>query len=390
MFRSIAVVLISLNIGICFLCSHLIADVPEPVEEYETILTPPYEDYYRYKTVTGTGYRLKNTTKIWVGGDVMFNWGVRDAMKGDDPVLPFRSFTSLLYNMDYRMLNLETPILHKTPTLDKMKSYVFYGEQKDLRVLTALQIDGVFLGNNHTMDLGETGLKDTLLSLEETKISYAGAGRNEEESLRPLTFKKENMEYRTFSFSDIGETRLFAGPKNPGAAYFRVPVAERLIRKSKPNQVNMLSLHWGVEYSPEPTEVQRKTAKYLVGAGYQVILGHHPHIPQGIEVFPKGIVIYSLGNFLFGSKNLYLKHNISVVLHFTGGQLVCAEIIPVFGKHQSMSGDQYFFPLGALEAEEFLREYALLCKNLGTELVISGGRGYVFLDKELKAKVNPY
>jgi len=381
---------IFLSTFILVVCSELYSDEPEPSEEYESLLIPPYQDYYRYKTSTGSGYRLENTTKIWVGGDVMFNWGVRDAMKGEDPILPFRSFTSLLYNMDYRMLNLETPILHTTPTLDKIKSYVFYGEKKDLRVLTALQIDGVFLGNNHTMDLGESGLKDTLLSLEETKISYAGAGKNEEESLRPLIFKKDNFEYRTFSFSDIGETRLFSGPKSPGAAYFRVGIAEKLIRRTKPNQVNLLSLHWGVEYNPEPTEVQRKTAKYLIAAGYQVILGHHPHIPQGIEVFPKGIVIYSLGNFLFGSKNLYLKHNISVVLHFSGAKLLCVEIIPVFGKHQTMSGEQYFFPLAANEAEDFLREYALLCKNLGTELVLSGGRGYVFLDKELKAKVNPY
>jgi hypothetical protein len=190
-------------------CFHLSSDVPDPQEDYEPILIPPYEDYYRYRTATGTGFRFKNTTKIWVGGDVMFNWGVRDAMKGEDPVLPFRSFTSLLYNMDYRMLNLETPILHTTPTLDKLKSYVFYGEKKDLRVLTALQIDGVFLGNNHTMDLGESGLKDTLLSLEETKISYAGAGKTEEESLRPLIFKKIIMSIVPFPFLILGRLACF-------------------------------------------------------------------------------------------------------------------------------------------------------------------------------------
>lgn len=65
------------------------------------------------------------------------------------------------------------------------------------------------------------------------------------------------------------------------------------------------------------------------------------------------------------------------------------EVIPIFGRHQSMSGDHFFSPLGPKEADEFLKEYAFLCKNLGTELVISGGRGYVFLDKELKAKLNP-
>jgi poly-gamma-glutamate synthesis protein (capsule biosynthesis protein) len=144
-----------------------------------------------------------------------------------------------------------------------------------------------------------------------------------------------------------------------------------------------------VEYSPYPTEEQRKAAKYLVGAGYKVILGHHPHVPQGIEVFPNGIVIYSLGNFLFGSKNQYLKHNITAVLHFEKEKLLAVEVIPVFGKHQSADGLHYFYPLGPIEAENFLKEYAILCKQLGTNLIISGGRGYVFLEDDPNARLNP-
>ncbi|TGN18173.1 CapA family protein [Leptospira idonii] len=374
--------------SLVFLC---FTGVPaqEETEDFETILLPPVEDYYRFKTDTGSGYKITGTTKVWVGGDVMFNWGVRDAMRAPDPLLAFRSFSSWLSGMDYRFLNLETPVLKKAPSADKMKSYVFYGEKDDLNLLKDMKIDGVSLANNHTMDFGETGLFETLSLLDEYKIPYSGAGKNEAESLKPLSFTTHGKEFRIFSFSDTGETRLFSGPRSPGAAYFRVSTAERLIKKSKQNHVNLLSLHWGVEYSPEPTDVQRKTAKYLVQAGYQAIIGHHPHIPQGIEVFPKGVVIYSLGNFFFGSKNQYLKHNISAILHFKNGTLVCVEVVPVFGKHQTVQGGLYFSPLGPKEAEEFLKEYSVLCKNLGTDLEISGGRGYVFLDKELKAKLNP-
>jgi len=361
----------------------------EPLDPPEPAVNAPIHDYYRFKTETGQGYRIPDSTKLWFGGDVMFNWGVRDSIRSSDPVFAFRSFTSLLSSMNYRVLNLETPILRKTPGADKLKSYVFYGTREDLSILKELQIDGVTLGNNHTMDFGEPGLQDTLSLLEEYKIPSSGAGLNETEAMVPLLYKSVDREFRIFSFSDTGETRLFANGKTPGAAYFRVGVAERLIRKSKPNQTNILAVHWGVEYSPEPTDIQRKAAKYLIGAGYQAIIGHHPHIPQGIEVFPKGVVVYSLGNFFFGSKNQYLKHNISVVLHFQKGILTVVEVIPIFGRHQTMSGDHFFSPLGPKEAEEFLKEYAFLCKNLGTELVISGGRGYVFLDKELKAKLNP-
>ncbi|TGK78545.1 CapA family protein [Leptospira noumeaensis] len=362
------------------------ADIPESEEPK---LELPIKDLYHFRTETGETIQYPKSTKLWFGGDVMFNWGVRDSMKTEDPYFPFRSFFSYLKNFDFRFLNLETPILHKTPAADQRKSYVFFGERRDLLVLRMFGIDGVFLGNNHTMDFGESGLLETLELLDEFGIPHTGAGKNTDEALVPITVSKQNTEYRIFSFSDTGETRLFSGNKSPGAAYFRVGTAERLIKKTKPNQVNLLSVHWGVEYSPLPMDTERNAAKYLVNAGYQVIIGHHPHIPQGIEVFPKGVVIYSLGNFLFGSKNQYLKHNISVVLHFDADKLLFVEVVPVFGKHQTLPGDHYFFPLGPKEAEGFLKEYAILCKQLGTDLVISGGRGYVFFDKELKAKLKP-
>ncbi|TGL90158.1 CapA family protein [Leptospira congkakensis] len=362
------------------------ADIPESEEPKIDL---PIKDLYHFRTETGETIQYPKSTKLWFGGDVMFNWGVRDSMKTEDPYFPFRSFFSYLKNFDFRFLNLETPILHKTPAADQRKSYVFFGERRDLLVLRMFGIDGVFLGNNHTMDFGESGLFETLELLDEFGIPHAGAGKNTDEALVPITVSKQNTEYRIFSFSDTGETRLFSGIKSPGAAYFRVGTAERLIKKTKPNQVNLLSVHWGVEYSPLPMETERNAAKYLVNAGYQVIIGHHPHVPQGIEVFPKGVVIYSLGNFLFGSKNQYLKHNISVVLHFDADKLLFVEVVPVFGKHQTLIGDHYFFPLGPKEAEIFLKEYAILCKQLGTDLVISGGRGYVFFDKELKAKLKP-
>ncbi|TGK52000.1 CapA family protein [Leptospira kanakyensis] len=362
------------------------ADIPESEEPK---LELPIKDLYHFRTETGETIQYPKSTKLWFGGDVMFNWGVRDSMKTEDPYFPFRSFFSYLKNFDFRFLNLETPILHKTPAADQRKSYVFFGERRDLLVLRMFGIDGVFLGNNHTMDFGENGLSDTLELLDEFGIPHTGAGKNTDEALVPITVSKQNTEYRIFSFSDTGETRLFSGTKSPGAAYFRVGTAERLIKKTKPNQVNLLSVHWGVEYNPFPMDTERNAAKYLVNAGYKVIIGHHPHVPQGIEVFPKGVVIYSLGNFLFGSKNQYLKHNISVVLHFDADKLLFVEVVPVFGKHQSLPGDHYFFPLDPKEAEIFLKEYAILCKQLGTDLVISGGRGYVFFDKELKAKLKP-
>jgi len=358
----------------------------ESPEAPEVLPQIPVEELYRHKTKTGQGFRFPGATKIWVGGDVMFNWGVRDSIKPEDPEYAFRSFQALFAGMDMNLVNLETPILKKKPSADKIKSYVFYGEEEHLALLKSLGVQGVFLGNNHTMDFGTHGLEETTKLLEEKGIAYAGAGKNRREALRPILFKKSWMEFLFFSASEIGELRLFAGESTPGVMALDKTLLVDEMKKKSTGKVPILSLHWGVEYSPDPTEAQRRLAKELIQSGYKVIVGHHPHVPQGIEVFPGGAVIYSLGNFFFGSKNSYLKHNVSVVLHFQEKKLLAIEVIPVFGKHQEVVGDAYFEPLDPESSEEFLKEYAFQCEKLGTKLVISGGRGYVFLEKERKEK----
>lgn len=353
-------------------------------EEEEPKLSAPTEDYYRGITATGASLYFPQTTKIWAGGDVMFNWGVRDSIREDDPLYSFRSFQPILKQMDFSVVNLETPVLRKKPSVDKLKSYVFYAEESNLDILKQIGIQGVFLGNNHSMDFGALGLAETRALLSEKKFYFAGAGKSALEASLPFSWKKNQTEFHFYSASEIGEKRLFAEGTSAGVNPLSLSTLMSDRRKRSSGKVSILSLHWGLEYSPDPTETQRKIAKELIQSGFKVILGHHPHVPQGIEVFPGGAVIYSLGNFFFGSKNLYLKHNVSVVLHFNEQKLVAIEVIPVFGKHQEVSGEQYFEPLSPLVSEEFLKEYSLQCEKLGTELVIKGGRGYVFLEKDRK------
>ncbi len=353
-------------------------------EGKEPTLREPIEDYYKAVTASGRSLVFPQTTKIWAGGDVMFNWGVRDSIKADDPLYSFRSFQPLLKNMDLTLVNLETPVLKKKPSADKLKSYVFYAEEAHLDILKQIGVQAVFLANNHSMDFGAQGLSETVGLLHEKKILFAGAGKNSVDASLPFSWKKNQTEYHFFSASEIGEKRLFADGGSPGVNPLAVASLLNDRRRRANGKIAILSLHWGLEYSPEPTDTQRKMAKELINGGFKVILGHHPHVPQGIEVFNGGAVIYSLGNFFFGSKNLYLKHNVSVVLHFQEQRLLVIEVIPVFGKHQDVSGDQYFEPLSPIFAEDFLKEYSLQCEKLGTELVIKGGRGYVFLEKERK------
>jgi len=83
-----------------------------------------------------------------------------------------------------------------------------------------------------------------------------------------------------------------------------------------------------------------------------------------------------LGNFIFGSRNPYLNHNLAAMLHFQNNQLVVCELIPIFGKFQK--SEHIIQPLEGEEANEFLLEIAVLSEKLGTKIEIKNGRGYVY------------
>ncbi|MBP9889356.1 MAG: CapA family protein [Leptospiraceae bacterium] len=320
------------------------------------------------------------TLKILVAGDVMFNWGLRETRQKRGEFAPVEGLIPLFQEADLRMVNLETPIANSEEEMDETKSYVFNAKIEDISLLKKINIDLVFLGNNHSMDYGKKGLEDTLENLKKENILFVGMGKNLKEAFLPNQIKIRNQSINIISVSNIGESRLFATETKPGVAPLQINRLKKILNeKENQDKIQLLSTHWGVEYSPEPTKQQIKQAHDLINLGFSAVIGHHPHIPQGIEKYKDGIIIYSLGNFLFGSRNQYLNHNIAVMLHFENQQLVFCEIIPIFGKFQN--SEHLVRPLSYQEAENFLQEYSILCENLNTKIEIKNGRGYIYFRK---------
>lgn len=320
------------------------------------------------------------TLKVLVAGDVMFNWGLRETRQKRGEFAPVEELIPLFLEADIRMVNLETPVANSTDDMDESKSYVFNAKPEDISLLKKIKIDLVFLGNNHSMDYGKKGLEETIENLNKEKILFAGIGKNIREAIKPNQISIRNKSVQIISVSNIGESRLFAGEGKPGVAPLQINRL-KTVSSDKNNQgkIQLLSVHWGVEYSPEPTKEQIKQGHELINSGFTAIIGHHPHIPQGIEKYKNGIIIYSLGNFLFGSRNQYLNHNIAVMLHFENNELIFCEVIPIFGKFQD--AEHIVRPLPYSEAEDFLHEYSILCQNLNTKLEIKNGRGYIYIKK---------
>ncbi|MCE9500708.1 MAG: CapA family protein [Leptospira sp.] len=318
-------------------------------------------------------------TKILLGGDVMFNWGIEESKKKFGRNSALIGLRQIFAEADFRIVNLETPIIESALS-DPEKPYVFHAKDEDLLSLRDIGVDMVFLGNNHTMDYGSRGLLETFDFLSGFGIEYAGAGKNIVEAFSP---KLVSISGTTFSFSSvsaIGERRLFAKSGSRGAAPFEMDRIKRIPAKNKKKYPEIISVHWGQEYRPYPYQSQVRNAHTLIDTGFKAVIGHHPHIPQGIEKYKGGIIFYSLGNLIFGSRNQYLNHNLLAILHFENRELVLCEIIPVFGKFQN--SDHIVYPLIGDAAENFLKEISVLSEPFKTKIEIKNGRGYVFFRKD--------
>ncbi|MBM9577261.1 CapA family protein [Leptospira sp. 201903070] len=328
--------------------------------------------------------------KVLAGGDVMFNWGIRDTIQKHGEIAPVEGLKTLFGEADFRMVNLETPVV-ASKTEESKKAYIFTAHERDMESLKFLGVDLVFLGNNHSFDHGPKGMVETLSILKKNNILNVGAGKKMPEVFGPLSLSLKGTDLRIHSVTAIAESAHYATAVKAGVAPFLLPSLQasfferRATRSNAAPPVRIVSLHWGVEYSPFPTEDQRKIAHALIDSGVKVVIGHHPHIPQGIEVYRGGVILYSLGNLIFGSRNSYLNHNLIAILHIRKNVLEMVELVPIFGKFQKE--DHKIRPVLGKEAREFLQEIAVLSGELGTELRVEEERA--FLDLRPNSPLTP-
>ena len=269
-------------------------------------------------------------TTLLFAGDTHFSWGVAELQKTEGLLAPVESVHNIFAKVDFRVLNLET-VLSKIGFPMKEKSYIFHSSVKNLDLLRYLRIDLAILGNNHSMDMGEAGLKDMIHILAEANIGQVGAGNNEKQAMRPYYYTKGKQKFVFLSANRVGIRNVFSNTNKAGVT---AKLAD-LSQFSKENTI-IVSLHWGVEYFLYPSKEQIKFARSLIDAGASVIIGHHPHIPQAVEIYKKGVIFYSLGNFLFGSANDRQKDNILALLDYNQKQskLKRIRIVPINGRYR--------------------------------------------------------
>lgn len=165
------------------------------------------------------------------------------------------------------------------------------------------KVKAVWLANNHIMDFGTLALADTLEHLANAGIAWAGAGRESGEAYSPGLLKIRDKNFMLLGYSNTFPERYWAKRDHPGTAFGSPKAINKWVSRASGSNYGpvITSFHWGAELMTEPKDYQVDLAHLAIDSGAALVLGHHPHVPQPIEVYSGVPILYSLGNFSFGS-----------------------------------------------------------------------------------------
>jgi poly-gamma-glutamate synthesis protein (capsule biosynthesis protein) len=248
--------------------------------------------------------------KLTAVGDIMMGNGVETMIKRYGVKFPFQHISSILKNSDITFGNLEAPLTNETnkAVSDYTKiidtPLVIDGKvfrnvycralPSSVEGLVYAGFDIVSLANNHILDYGTTGLFDTINILSERNIKYVGAGKNINDARKPVIIQVKNMKVGFLAYSDV----YLASKQKPGVASTKY--IKKDIRELKDKvDIIVVSIHGGMSIADHPLPDEIRMLHSIIDSGASLILRHHPHVIQGIERYNKGVIVYSLGNFVF-------------------------------------------------------------------------------------------
>lgn len=236
----------------------------------------------------------------------------------------FADVADVFRQVDFGFVNLETPVAPRHSLGSKPFQFV-----APVALLESLKFSGVKVvsfANNHVMDQGYPGFGETLEHLREQGLLFVGSGDTAEAAWKPVILDKNGIK-----IGWLGMTRWLNGRRNPEkdsephVAFFPYPgesagapgldeagVLDSIRAARAQCDLLLVSIHWGIEYSPAPRPEDEDMAHRMLEAGASAVIGHHPHVLQPIETYVtqdnrKTIIFFSLGNFLSNQSATYVQ-----------------------------------------------------------------------------------
>jgi len=245
----------------------------------------------------------------------------------------------------------------------------------------------VNLANNHTFDAEERGFLDTLRALSLAGIAHVGGGTDLADARKPVIVERNGIKLGVLGytqFNNIGES-AFAADGRPGIVPMDPFLMKEDIRKLRP-QVDyvLVTIHWATSRSAEVSPENRAFAHDLIDAGADVILGHHPPHPKGIEVYHGKVILYAPSNVLRGHNGPNLDDGYLARFTFGPKAIEKVEVLPIIGKgqpqgHAGPYDSKLFQPalMQGANARQLLESLRSRSAALDTAMAIDGEKGII-------------
>ncbi len=226
---------------------------------------------------------LSFTGDCILGTDEYFAWDTGLPAYYDlyGPEYFLKNVRSIFEEDDLTIVNMEGTLTKETTRVDKQ--FAFKGDPDYVKILSSSSVEAANVANNHSHDYGEKSFQDTVQTLEKNGIKSFGY-----DDVAVLEVK--GIRVGMFGIYELDDHLK------------RIPQVKRDIAKLKDQNVDIIVavFHWSNELVTVPDENQVTLAHLAIDEGADVVVGHHPHVVQGIDEYKGKIIAYSLGNFCFG------------------------------------------------------------------------------------------
>jgi poly-gamma-glutamate synthesis protein (capsule biosynthesis protein) len=271
---------------------------------------------------------------IAAGGDVNFGREAGQAILADPKYDPFRKLGPIFADADVRFVNLESQLSDQNGlTQSPYNRLIFTGPPGGAETLSQAGIQVVSTANNHAWDYGRSALFETLDNLKRAGVKAVGTGRTLDAAYAPAKLEVRGVKIAIFAVTHIWNDPPFDA--HEGRRYVAWASQKRLIPRlehaRRTNDVVLLSYHGGAEYQDAPAPPTRRFFKDIMRRKLvDAIIGHHPHVPQGVGWHDGKPLFYSLGNFVFAGHDWAPRTKLGFIarLSFKKGAPVGAEACP--------------------------------------------------------------
>lgn len=308
-------------------------------------------------------------------GDVMLGRGVNQRIGELGYAYPWGDLLPDLRAADILFCNLETTLTRHTNAVPKV--FNFRADPDRARSLVAAGVDICSLANNHILDFGIEGMRETLDVLQSNDIAGVGAGSNLAAASTCVVLERDGLRIGFIAGTD-NEPTWAADAETPGTHFVTVTdsAAVEQIAHNAAQQVDVLvySTHWGPNYRQAPPRSFQRFARRMIDAGVDIVHGHSAHIFQGIEVYKDGVILYDTGDFVDDYRvDADLRNDRSFLYRVTlsASKVQALELIPTRIDQCQVNRAP------RVDARASRSRLQKLCKPFGTQLVEKGDRLWV-------------